>query len=184
MIVSKHTSLNIHACRFATYCSPNPCPNERQRAFLARAAGSFARAINETSKEFIARFMPAMGNRDDASLIELSAATRIFAALVFVRTWRQAALSGASIVLAKMGKIALAGIAGDRTVQRRLDRGLTGCKKPRIIPQGFTHVRLVCHRQSEYEVMGLMTVGISVSFVTGKPPNRACSKTRSSFSAR
>ena len=60
---------------------PNPCPNDRQRAFLARAAGSFARAINETSKEFIARFMPAMGNRDDASLIELSAATRIFAAI-------------------------------------------------------------------------------------------------------
>lgn len=32
-----------------------------ERALLARAAGSFAGAINENSKEFIAHFMAALG---------------------------------------------------------------------------------------------------------------------------
>src|SRR5262245_46604615 len=44
-----------------------------------------------------------------------------------------------------MGKIAFAGITGERTAQRRINGGLTRCKRPRIIPQGFTHVRLVRH---------------------------------------
>src|SRR5262245_16383570 len=51
-----------------------------ERALLARAAGSFAGAINENSKEFIAHFMLRWENRDDARLRELSAATRISAA--------------------------------------------------------------------------------------------------------
>ena len=53
---------------------------------------------------------------------------------ILVRAGRQAALAGTAIVLAQMGKIALARIAGDRTTDRCLARGQCCDKKPGIGP--------------------------------------------------
>ena len=130
-------------------------------------------------------------NPDAAKLKELSSVTRISARiqnpeqnLVFIRTRRQPAFSRASVVFTKMGKIAFAWVTCDRTVHRSLNRGLARRENPWIFPQRFSHARVHRWRQSEYAVIGLMRVRISVSFVTGNPPSRACSKTRSSFSPR
>ena len=53
---------------------------------------------------------------------------------IVVRAGRQAALAGTAIILAQMGKIAVARIAGDRTTDRCLARGQRCDKKPGIGP--------------------------------------------------
>jgi hypothetical protein len=52
-----------------------------ERTLLARAAGSFAGAINENSKDFIAQFMAALGESRRCEAEKLSAATRISEAI-------------------------------------------------------------------------------------------------------
>jgi hypothetical protein len=79
---------------------------------------------------------------------------------VLVRGRRQAALAVTAIILAQMGKIALARIAGDRTTDRCLARGQCRGKKPGIRPNKFLQRRLrarrsvACSHPADRLVMG------------------------------